>query len=97
MIKEKSVLSEEYLWGDDATFGETNKFSLDTSYMCAVDKDGLVASITPSDGSANTPVLPGWGINRRLEGHSRGPSETTHPVFSHGNGHGLPPTRLLLY
>ena len=68
MIKEKSVLSEEYLWGDDATFGETSKFSLDTSYMCAVDKDGLVASITPSDGSANTPVLPGWGINPSSRG-----------------------------
>ena len=68
MIKEKSVLSDEYLWGNDATFGETDKFSLDTSYMCAVDKDGLVASITPSDGSANTPVLPGWGINPSSRG-----------------------------
>ena len=50
--------------------------------MCAVDKDGLVASITPSDGSANTPVLQVGVLTRRLEGHSRGPSETTHPVFS---------------
>ena len=96
MIKQKAVLSEEYLWGDDATFGETNEFSLDTSYMCAVDKDGLVASVTPSDGSANTPVLPGWALTHRLEGHNRGPSEPPIQCF-HGNDHGLPPTRLLLY
>ena len=40
----------------------------DTSYACAVDADGLVVSITPSDGSATSPVIPGWGITASPRG-----------------------------
>ena len=35
---------------------------LDTSYACAIDRDGNVFSATPSDGSYNAPVVPGLGI-----------------------------------
>jgi gamma-glutamyltranspeptidase/glutathione hydrolase len=35
---------------------------LDTSYACVVDRDGNVFSATPSDGSSNSPVIPGLGI-----------------------------------
>jgi len=34
----------------------------DTSYACAVDADGNACSITPSDNSASTPVIPGLGM-----------------------------------
>ncbi len=34
----------------------------DTSYACAVDAQGNAMSITPSDNSASTPVIPGLGI-----------------------------------
>lgn len=35
---------------------------LDTSYVAVVDKDGNAFSATPSDGSYNTPVIPGTGL-----------------------------------
>ncbi len=35
--------------------------SYDTSYACAVDKDGNAFSITPSDNSSQTPIIPGLG------------------------------------
>jgi len=35
---------------------------LDTSYVCAVDRQGNIFSATPSDGSFNAPVVPGLGI-----------------------------------
>lgn len=34
----------------------------DTSYCCAVDRDGNAFSATPSDGVTGTPVVPGLGI-----------------------------------
>jgi gamma-glutamyltranspeptidase/glutathione hydrolase len=34
----------------------------DTSYACAIDAQGNAMSITPSDNSASTPVIPGLGI-----------------------------------
>ena len=34
----------------------------DTSYFCVIDKDGNAMSCTPSDGSNNTPIIPGVGI-----------------------------------
>ncbi len=34
----------------------------DTSYVCAVDKDGNAFSATPSDGSTNDPVIAGTGL-----------------------------------
>ena len=65
--------------------------------MCAVDKNGLVASITPSDGSANTPVLPGWGINPSSRG-SQSWAVRDHPSsVAPGNDPDLPQTQLLLY
>jgi len=36
--------------------------SLDTSYVCAVDRHGNVFSATPSDGSTGGPVIPGTGL-----------------------------------
>jgi gamma-glutamyltranspeptidase/glutathione hydrolase len=36
--------------------------SLDTSYVCVVDRFGNVFSATPSDGSASSPVIPGLGF-----------------------------------
>jgi gamma-glutamyltranspeptidase / glutathione hydrolase len=35
---------------------------LDTSYICVVDRHGNVFSATPSDGSAEGPLIPGLGI-----------------------------------
>jgi len=37
------------------------RHSYDTSYACAVDKDGNAFSITPSDNSSQTPIIPGLG------------------------------------
>jgi gamma-glutamyltranspeptidase/glutathione hydrolase len=34
----------------------------DTSYACVVDSKGNVMSVTPSDGSDNSPIVPGVGI-----------------------------------
>jgi gamma-glutamyltranspeptidase/glutathione hydrolase len=36
--------------------------SLDTSYVCVVDRFGNVFSATPSDGSSTSPVIPGLGF-----------------------------------
>jgi gamma-glutamyltranspeptidase / glutathione hydrolase len=36
--------------------------SLDTSYLCVVDRFGNVFSATPSDGSPTSPVIPGLGF-----------------------------------
>ncbi len=36
--------------------------SLDTSYLCVVDRYGNVFSATPSDGSSGSPVIPGLGF-----------------------------------
>jgi gamma-glutamyltranspeptidase/glutathione hydrolase len=44
--------------------GTTEKIeeALDTSYICVVDRQGNLFSATPSDGSAEGPVIPGLGI-----------------------------------
>jgi gamma-glutamyltranspeptidase / glutathione hydrolase len=36
--------------------------SLDTSYLCVVDRFGNVFSATPSDGSSSSPIIPGLGF-----------------------------------
>jgi gamma-glutamyltranspeptidase/glutathione hydrolase len=36
--------------------------SLDTSYLCVVDRFGNVCSATPSDGSSSSPIIPGLGF-----------------------------------
>jgi len=41
---------------------EKNPGQLDTSYVCAVDKEGNAFSATPSDGSVGAPIIPGLGF-----------------------------------
>jgi gamma-glutamyltranspeptidase/glutathione hydrolase len=41
---------------------ERRSSSLDTSYVCVVDRHGNVFSATPSDTSSDTPVIPGTGL-----------------------------------
>ena len=36
--------------------------ALDTSYLCVVDRHGNAVSVTPSDISSDTPVIPGTGL-----------------------------------
>src|SRR6185295_6830314 len=36
--------------------------SVDTSYVCVVDREGNAFSATPSDTSSSTPVIPGTGL-----------------------------------
>jgi gamma-glutamyltranspeptidase/glutathione hydrolase len=51
---------------------------LDTSYVAVVDKDGNAFSATPSDGSYNTPVIPGTGLCASGRG-SQSWAEAGHP------------------
>src|SRR5690606_33310465 len=51
---------------------------LDTSYVAVVDKDGNAFSATPSDGSYNTPIIPGTGICASGRG-SQSWAEPGHP------------------
>jgi gamma-glutamyltranspeptidase/glutathione hydrolase len=51
---------------------------LDTSYVCVVDRDGNVFSATPSDGSYNSPVVPGFGIIPSSRG-SQNWADPDHP------------------
>jgi gamma-glutamyltranspeptidase/glutathione hydrolase len=51
---------------------------LDTSYACAVDKQGNIFSATPSDGSYNAPVVPGLGIIPSSRG-SQSWADPDHP------------------
>jgi gamma-glutamyltranspeptidase / glutathione hydrolase len=44
------------------TRGDEGPESLDTSYLCVVDRHGNVFSATPSDGSSSSPVIPGLGF-----------------------------------
>lgn len=50
----------------------------DTSYLCVVDKDGNAFSCTPSDGSNNTPIIPGVGILCSGRG-TQSWGDVTHP------------------
>ncbi|ANN76479.1 gamma-glutamyltransferase family protein [Bordetella flabilis] len=51
---------------------------LDTSYVAVVDRHGNAFSATPSDGSYNTPVIPGTGICPSARG-SQSWAEAGHP------------------
>jgi gamma-glutamyltranspeptidase/glutathione hydrolase len=51
---------------------------LDTSYVCVVDREGNVFSATPSDGSYNSPVVPGLGIIPSSRG-SQNWADPNHP------------------
>jgi gamma-glutamyltranspeptidase/glutathione hydrolase len=50
----------------------------DTSYLCVIDKDGNAMSCTPSDGSNNTPIVPGVGILCSGRG-TQSWADPTHP------------------
>ncbi|MGZ9006109.1 MAG: gamma-glutamyltransferase family protein, partial [Burkholderiales bacterium] len=50
----------------------------DTSYFCVVDRDGNAISCTPSDGSNNTPIIPGVGILCSGRG-TQSWADPTHP------------------
>ncbi len=52
--------------------------TLDTSYVCAVDKQGNVFSATPSDVSYQTPVIPGTGLCPSSRGSQSRP-DPQHP------------------
>ena len=60
-----------------ATSGEPSP-DRDTSYVCAVDKDGNVFSATPSDGSSQSPVIPGTGLVPSSRGCQSRP-DPAHP------------------
>jgi gamma-glutamyltranspeptidase/glutathione hydrolase len=51
----------------------------DTSYVCAIDKDGNAFSATPSDGSSSTPVIPGTGLCPSSRG-SQSWCDPAHPA-----------------
>jgi gamma-glutamyltranspeptidase/glutathione hydrolase len=50
----------------------------DTSYLCVIDKDGNAFSCTPSDGSNQTPIVPGVGILCSGRG-TQSWADPTHP------------------
>jgi gamma-glutamyltranspeptidase/glutathione hydrolase len=52
--------------------------TLDTSYVCAVDRQGNVFSATPSDVSYQTPVIPGTGLCPSSRG-SQSRTDPEHP------------------
>ena len=62
-IQADRALSSDEMWAG-GVYQPTPKVSADqdTSYTCVVDKDGMVFSCTPSDGSATSPVIPGTGL-----------------------------------
>ncbi|HQT78854.1 MAG: gamma-glutamyltransferase [Rhodospirillales bacterium 20-64-7] len=70
--------------GRPATAGELSRGDLprietDTSYCCVVDRWGNAFSATPSDGSANVPVVPGLGIAASGRGSQSRP-DPLHPA-----------------
>jgi gamma-glutamyltranspeptidase/glutathione hydrolase len=68
LIKNNHVLKGINLWDGKTEIFDKEFISQDTSYVCVVDSDGMVASITPSDGSANSPAIPNWGITPSSRG-----------------------------
>ena len=68
LIKDDETLRGIDLWNGKEGVLDEEFISQDTSYVCVIDSDGLVASITPSDGSANSPAIPGWGITPSSRG-----------------------------
>ncbi len=61
-----------------AAVGDGEPPSLDTSYVCAVDRHGNVFSATPSDVSYQTPVIPGTGLCPSSRG-SQSRTDPDHP------------------
>jgi len=78
---------------------------IDTSYICAVDRDGNAFSATPSDGSSTSPLIPGLGFaasSRGVQswteadapavaGPGRRPRLTPNPVIVNRPGHFVQP------
>ena len=67
-------------WPDRAPAASVEKPgpSLDTSYVCAVDRHGNAFSATPSDISSDTPVIPGTGLCPSSRG-SQSWTDPRHP------------------
>jgi len=89
-----------------ATANAAASFSApDTSYTCAIDKEGNVCSITPSDVSFESPVIPGLGFcpsargsqSFAMEGHAskiepgKRPRLTPNPAMAFQPGHLIMP------
>jgi gamma-glutamyltranspeptidase/glutathione hydrolase len=55
------------------------RIEADTSYVCTVDRWGNAFSATPSDGSWNSPVVPGLGIVPSARGSQSRP-DPSHPA-----------------
>jgi gamma-glutamyltranspeptidase/glutathione hydrolase len=70
-----------------ALVSATGQPSLDTSYVCVVDRHGNVFSATPSDGSSTAPVIPGTG----LVPSSRGSQSWADPALAAGVAPGKRP------
>lgn len=58
---------------------ETASITVDTSYVCAIDRWGNAFSATPSDGSIASPVIPGLGIVPSERGMQSRP-DPRHPA-----------------
>jgi gamma-glutamyltranspeptidase/glutathione hydrolase len=58
--------------------GSVEAPSLDTSYVCAVDRQGNMFSATPSDVSYQSPVIPGTGLCPSFRGSQSRP-DPAHP------------------
>ncbi len=54
--------------GFAASAAAPSRAHLDTSYVCVVDRQGNVFSATPSDTSADSPVIPGTGLVPSMRG-----------------------------
>lgn len=63
----------------EASKAELPKVEADTSYAAAVDRWGNAFSTTPSDGSANAPLVPGLGIIPSSRGSQSRP-DRSHPA-----------------
>ena len=68
LIKPDRILRGADLWNGSADSQLAQASGQDTSYTCAIDRDGLAVSITPSDGTSSTPVIPGWGLIASMRG-----------------------------
>lgn len=62
-----------------ASRADMPKVEADTTYVCAVDRWGNAFSATPSDGSWNSPVTPGWGFVPSNRGSQSRP-DPRHPA-----------------
>jgi gamma-glutamyltranspeptidase/glutathione hydrolase len=74
--------------------------SKDTTYLCVMDKEGNMFSMTPSDGHTTTPMIPGYGFGlsdrgyrfMRVPGHQQDvepgkrPMNTTNPALALKDG-----------